>query len=330
MSSEVLLSIEDLEIRFPTSQGEVAVVTDVSLEIRAGEFFGLIGETGAGKSMTAWAAMGLVQPPGRITKGQVRFAGRDLLTADRESLRRIRGNELAVIVQNARAALNPMLPIGTQIAYAYRAHHSVGKDESMQRAVDALRSVRIPDPETRAGTYPHELSGGMAQRALIALAMVNRPRLLIADEPTTGLDVTIQAEILDLMAELVAAQGSSIWIITHDLGVIANHTERAAVMFAGQIVESGTTRDLFTEPRHPYTRELIESVTRERPRNERGAEPPDLGNRPLGCQFAYRCDLVEDGCRQAMPALDVIAPAHLLRCPVVSREISPDEAVTGT
>jgi oligopeptide/dipeptide ABC transporter ATP-binding protein len=170
----------------------------------------------------------------------------------------------------------------------------------------------------------------MAQRALIALAMVNRPRLLIADEPTTGLDVTIQAEILDLMAELVTAQGSSVWIITHDLGLIANHTERAAVMFAGQIVESGTTRELFTDPRHPYTRELIEAVARERPRVKRGAEPPDLANRPIGCQFAYRCLLVEDGCRAVMPTLDEIAPDRLLRCPVVRREISQDEAVAGS
>ncbi len=234
-------------------------------------------------------------------------------------------------MQNARAALNPMLSIGAQIANAYRAHHDVDKREAMHRAVDAIRSVGIPDPEERTGAYPHQLSGGMAQRALIALAMVNRPRLLIADEPTSGLDVTIQAEILDLMAELVAAQGSSVWIITHDLGVIANHTERAAVMFAGQIVESGTTRELFTDPRHPYTRELVEAVAGERTRGERGAEPPDLVNRPVGCQFAYRCPLVEDDCRSVMPALDEIAPGHRVRCLVVLREVSQaDEAVSGT
>jgi oligopeptide/dipeptide ABC transporter ATP-binding protein len=303
----------------------MSVVTDVSLAIRAGEFFGLIGETGAGKSMTAWSAVGLVQPPGRITKGRVLFEGRDLLSMDERTLRQVRGNEVAIIVQNARAALNPMLSIGVQISNAYRAHHDVGKREAMVLAVDALRTVGIPDPEDRAGTYPHQLSGGMAQRALIALAMVNRPRLLIADEPTTGLDVTIQAEILDLMAELVAARGSSVWIITHDLGVIANHTERAAVMFAGQIVETGTTHELFTSPRHPYTQELVEATRHERSGDERNVGSPDLANRPIGCQFTYRCPQAEDDCFSIMPTLDELAPGHHVRCLVAQRAVSKAE-----
>jgi peptide/nickel transport system ATP-binding protein/oligopeptide transport system ATP-binding protein len=295
---------------------------DVSLTIRAGEFFGLIGETGAGKSMTAWATVGLIQPPGRITRGRVFFEGRDLLTADERSLRSIRGREIAMVVQNARAALNPMLSIGMQIANAYRAHHDVEKREAKDRAIEALRSVGLPDPLKRVEAYPHQLSGGMAQRVLIALAMVNRPRLLIADEPTTGLDVTIQAEILDLMSELVAAQGSSVWIITHDLGVIANHTERAAVMFAGQVVETGSTEDLFTNPRHPYTQELVEAARHERPLGEREATPPDLFHRPTGCQFRYRCPLAESDCASIMPMLDPIMPGHDVRCLVVQRAVS--------
>lgn len=322
MSQEHLLSIENLEVRFPTTRGEMSVVTDVSMAIRAGEFFGLIGETGAGKSMTAWAAMGLIQPPGWIAKGQVFFQGQDLLATDDRSLREIRGKKVAIIVQNARAALNPMPSIGVQIANAFRAHNTVSNREAMERAVDALRTVGIPDPGDRAQTYPHQLSGGMAQRVLIALAMINRPRLLIADEPTTGLDVTIQAEILDLMAELVAAQGSSVWIITHDLGVIANHTERAAVMFAGQIVESGTTHEVFTNPRHPYTQELVEETRHERFGDDRGTVPPDLANRPAGCQFSYRCPLAENDCFSTMPTLDEIAPGHHVRCLVAMRAVS--------
>jgi peptide/nickel transport system ATP-binding protein len=328
MTGASLLSIEDLEVRFPTSHGEIAVVQDVSLAIQPGEFYGLIGETGAGKSMTAWAAMGLVPPPGRTASGRVSFAGRDLLTAGDQELRVIRGGELAVIVQNARAALNPMLPVGAQIANAYRAHNAVSKREAMDRAGEALRSMGIPDPAERAGAYPHQLSGGLAQRVLIALAMINRPRLLIADEPTTGLDVTIQAEILDLMADLVTTQGSSVWIITHDLGVIANYTERAAVMFAGQIVESGTTRDLFTDPRHPYTRELVEAM-QDQSRPEGGTEPPDVVNRPVGCQFAYRCPLAEPDCVAAMPALEELAAGHDVRCIVAVRAAARDEAVSG-
>lgn len=322
MTEAPLLQMEGLEVIFPTSAGDVSVVSGVDLEVRRKELFGLIGETGAGKSITAWAALGLVPPPGRIQSGSVRFEGRDLLAADQRELHAIRGKDLAAIVQNPRGALNPMLPIGLQIANAYRAHNDVTRKEAMERAVHSLHSVGIADAPSRARSYPHHLSGGMAQRALIALAMVNRPKLLIADEPTTGLDVTIQAEILDLMVELVASQGSSVWLITHDLGVIANYTERAAVMFAGQIVELAPTRALFENPRHPYTRGLVEALGDRGgapPRVSIGGDPPDLSQRPFGCQFAYRCPLVEEECRARMPELEELASGHEVRCLVASR-----------
>jgi oligopeptide/dipeptide ABC transporter ATP-binding protein len=313
-----LLSIEDLEVRFPTSAGETSVVRDVNFDVGEGEFVGLIGETGAGKSMTAWSAVGLVPPPGTITHGSVRFAGRELVGADPGALRRVRGAELAIIVQNARAALNPMRSIGDQIALAYRAPHPASRSDAWTQAVRSLEAAAIPDPSARARSYPHELSGGMAQRALIALAMVNRPRLLIADEPTTGLDVTIQAEILDLMASVVE-RGSSVWIITHDLGIIANYTSRAAVMFAGEVVESGSTQQLFSDPRHPYTRELVTAMRADE--TAPGVEPPDILDRPAGCQFAYRCPLVEARCRDASPALEELGPGHQVRCFVAMRDV---------
>jgi oligopeptide/dipeptide ABC transporter ATP-binding protein len=219
--------------------------------------------------------------------------------------------------------LNPMATIGSQIANVYLAHHDEPKAAAMERAVESLRAVGIPDPGERVTSYPHQLSGGMAQRVLIAMAMINRPKLLIADEPTTGLDVTIQAEILDLMADLVASQGSSVWLITHDLGVIANYTQRAAVMFAGQIVEVAETKALFDEPMHPYTQGLVQALTEGADgATSRGGsgDPPDLASRPIGCQYAYRCPWVEPKCRETMPILEALAPAHDVRCFVASRQ----------
>jgi oligopeptide/dipeptide ABC transporter ATP-binding protein len=319
-----LVEIDGLEIGFPTSRGEASIVDGVSLSIAPGEFFGLIGETGAGKSITAWAAIGLVPPPGRVTAGSIGLLGHDVRSASEAELREIRGRDAAIIVQNARAALNPMLSIGAQISTAYRAHNDASKSEAFERAVAALASVGIPDPSRRARSFPHELSGGMAQRALIAMAMVNDPKLLIADEPTTGLDVTIQAEILDLMEELVASKGSSIWLITHDLGIIANHTTRAAAMFAGQIVETAPTADLFADPRHPYTRGLIEALSdvelRGADRLDVSGPPPNLVQRPRGCQFAYRCPLAEEACLAAVPDLSELATRHLVRCVVAERQ----------
>ena len=315
-----LLDMEDLEVRFPGPREDAVVLDRVNISIGEGEIFGVIGETGAGKSLTAWAAMNLLPAHGRITAGEVRWKGRPMAAMANEEARRIRGNEVALITQNPLAALNPMSTVGHQIVRVIRAHERVSAREARRMAFEALRVVGIPDPERRFAAYPHQLSGGMAQRILIAMAMINRPQLLIADEPTTGLDVTLQAEILDLMTGMVRNHGASIWLITHDLGVIANYTERAAVMFAGQVVETASTRQLFETPRHPYTRGFLDAAARERDDGERldiAGSPPDLHTRPPGCQFAYRCPLAEDSCRLEKPPLLQAQKDHLVRCPPV-------------
>ncbi|MDE0242500.1 MAG: ABC transporter ATP-binding protein [bacterium] len=324
-----LLEIEDLEVRFPGSSEEIVVLDRVNIRIGAGEIFGVIGETGAGKSLTAWAAVNLLPVHGRVTAGEVRWKGRSISAMTDEEVRRIRGNEVSLITQNPLAALNPMSTVGHQIVRVIRAHERVGAREARRMAFEALRAVGIPDPERRFAAYPHQLSGGMAQRILIAMAMINRPQLLIADEPTTGLDVTLQAEILDLMTGMVRDHGASIWLITHDLGVIANYTERAAVMFAGQVVETTSTRQLFEFPRHPYTRGFLDAVALERDDDNRleiAGSPPDLRNRPAGCQFAYRCPLVENSCLLSKPPLLEAQEGHLVRCPPV---VKPEELVAG-
>ena len=313
-----LLQIENLEIRF----SDILTIDNVSLEIRSGEVFGVIGETGAGKSLTAWAAIDLLPRGARITNGAVYWKGRKLTGQPDRRLQEIRGSEISIITQNPLGALNPMNSVGAQIVKAIRAHQRVTSRQAWRMAIDELRAVGIPDPERRARSYPHQLSGGMAQRVLIAMAMVNRPQLLIADEPTTGLDVTIQAEILDLMSRLVRETGSAVWLITHDLGVIANYTERAAVMFAGQLVETAPTSVLFEQPAHPYTRGLLEALTVEDAISERLAisgPPPDLVDRPPGCQFEYRCPWADEGCSKTMPELLPLDGQRSVRCLVAHR-----------
>lgn len=329
-----LLEIEELEVRFPApgEEGEIVVLDRVNLEIRAGEIFGVIGETGAGKSLSAWAAMNLLPVGGRMTGGDIRWKGKSIVGMTEEELRLIRGNEVSLITQNPLGALNPMNTVGSQIVKVVRAHRRVTAREARRLALESLRAVGIPDPERRFSVYPHQLSGGMAQRILIAMAMINRPQLLIADEPTTGLDVTIQAEILDLMTEQVRDSGASVWLITHDLGVIANYTERAAVMFAGQVVETASTRNLFESPLHPYTRGFLDALSAEREDGELpeiAGAPPDLVHRPEGCQFAYRCPLAADPCRVAMPQLEEVREGHNVRCvlaqPSVDAEATPSK-----
>ena len=314
-----LLEIKGLEVHFPgpEDEGEIVVLDHVDLEIRAGEIFGVIGETGAGKSLSAWAAMNLLPSSGRMTAGDVRWKGKSIIGMTEEEQRRIRGKEICLITQNPLAALNPMSTVGNQIVKVVRAHQRVTSREARLLALKSLQAVGIPDPQRRFSVYPHQLSGGMAQRILIAMAMINRPQLLIADEPTTGLDVTIQAEILDLMTEQVRDSGASVWLITHDLGVIANYTERAAVMFAGQVVETASTRDLFESPLHPYTRGFLDAVRREREDGELldiAGAPPDLVHRPKGCQFAYRCPMAAEPCRIAIPQLAEVREGHSVRC----------------
>jgi peptide/nickel transport system ATP-binding protein/oligopeptide transport system ATP-binding protein len=295
-----LLEVQDLRTQVikPTSTADV--LNGVSFTVEENEIVGLIGETGAGKSVTAWSVMGLVEPPVQVTGGSARFRGRELVGMSEKELRRVRGQDVALIVQNPRGSLDPLTSIGKQMENAYRIHNGGSRSAARARVLEILSSVGIPDPERRAKAFPHELSGGMAQRILIGIAMINSPALLIADEPTTGLDVTVQAQILDLIKEQTAEIGSSVLMITHDLGVVAHFCDRVCVMFAGRIVESGPVREIFAAPQHPYTRSLINS-TPERilagAVPPRAGQPPDLENLPAGCHYAYRCQFASDVCR---------------------------------
>ncbi len=306
-SSEPLLDVRGLRTLFPIGDGEFAPVDGVDLRLGAGETLGLAGESGSGKSLLALSILGLVPEPGRIAAGSVRFGGRDLLQLDPEALRSVRGRELALIFQEPAAALNPVLSVGEQIVEVLRLHRGLDRRAARAEAVRALGEVGIADPEQRFGSYSHQLSGGLRQRAMIAMAMVSRPKLLIADEPTTALDVTIQAQVLELLAELQSSTGMALLFISHDLAVLSQIADRTAVMYAGRIVESGPTRALFQRPRHPYTLGLLRSLPELTPP---GAElvalpgqPPRPGHRPSGCRFRSRCSLVQERCASEEPHL---------------------------
>jgi ABC-type dipeptide/oligopeptide/nickel transport system ATPase component len=258
-ATQPILEASHLNVVYPLPGGEVPAVKGFSLSIGEQEFVGLVGESGSGKSTAALALMGLVRAPGMIVSGEVHFGGESILTKSDDELRSIRGNEIGLIVQNSRAALNPLVRVGDQIANVYRAHHHVCKADALQRAVESLGAVGIPDPRRRANAYPHQLSGGMAQRVLIAMATVNEPKLLIADEPTTGLDVTVQAQFLDTLQSKVRDSRSAVVFVTHDLGIVAHYCDRVAVMYRGQVIEEATVDDLFARPKHAYTQRLIAS-----------------------------------------------------------------------
>jgi len=255
------LSIKDLVVRFHTPRGVVSAVEGLSLDLMPGETLGLLGESGSGKSLVAWSVLGLVPHPGRIEAGEIRLGDRDLLRAPQEELQSIRGREIGFIVHNARAHLNPLIPVGRQIAAAYRAHHDVSKKQALDLAVEMLRRVAIPDAERRAAAYPHELSGGMAQRVVIAIATINGPGVLVADEPTMGLDVTIQSQVLELLAEQVRRLGASTLLITRDLGIVAKYCDRVAVLHAGALIEERPVSDFFAAPAHPYSAELLRAAS---------------------------------------------------------------------
>jgi len=317
LNPELLLSVERLTTVFDTADGPVPAVNDVSFEIRAGETLGLVGESGSGKSVTALSIMRLVQSPGRIAGGRLLFKGRDLLTLDERAMQRVRGAEIALIFQEPMTALNPVFRVGDQIAETLLVHGRATRRDAKARAIELLRAVRIADPESHVADYPHQLSGGMRQRVLIAMALACQPSLVIADEPTTALDVTIQAEILDLLREMKSALGLSLLLITHDLGVIAETADRVAVMYAGRIVETGPVRELFRNPGHPYTRGLLASMPGGRPGQRLRAiegSVPMLGDLPPGCAFNPRCPDRFDACTTAPPPDFPAGPAQLAKC----------------
>lgn len=321
-----LLAVTDLTVEFPTARGPARAVDRVDLTLIKGEVLGLVGESGCGKSMTALSALRLVPPPGRITSGRIRFLDQDLLTLPARAIQALRGKRISMIFQEPMTALNPVLTVGEQIAEMLRLHLRASRSEAKTRTIDLLKLVGIPSPDKRWSEYPHQLSGGMRQRVMIAMAVSCDPDLVFADEPTTALDVTVQAQILDLLAGLRERLGMSMVMISHNLGVIAQVAHNVAVMYAGRIVEYTSTKELFADPQHPYTRGLLGSLPRygERGRRQQrlnaipGAVPP-LGGVGKGCAFAPRCAFVIDRCRQDEPPLEPKRPGHETRCWVVDR-----------
>jgi oligopeptide transport system ATP-binding protein len=315
-----LLSVKDLEVTFKTEDGIVRAVNGLSLSLEAGETLGIVGESGSGKSVTALSIMRLIaMPPGRIESGSIEFNGQDLLQLGESQMRQIRGNKISMIFQDPMTSLNPVLTVGDQIAEAIMLHQHKHKREAMKRAVEMLNIVRIPEAERRINNYPHQFSGGMRQRVMIAMALACDPQLLIADEPTTALDVTIQAQILDLMRDLQKRLNSAIILITHDLGVVAEVCERVLVMYAGNLVEYGTVDQIFREPKHPYTWGLLQSLPR---LDETGrkrlvpidGQPPNLLRLPTGCSFAARCRYSLADCPTVPPPLVDFGNGHVARC----------------
>jgi oligopeptide transport system ATP-binding protein len=327
-----LLEIRNLETQFMTDRGLIRSVDGVSLHVDAGETLGVVGESGCGKSVTSLSIMRLVpSPPGRIAGGEILFRGQDLLALSEEDMRRVRGNSIAMIYQEPMTSLNPVLTVGRQIAEVSSLHQGLSRQKAMDRAVDMLRLVGIPLPEQRAAAYPHQLSGGMRQRVMIAMALCCTPQLLVADEPTTALDVTVQAQILDLLRRLKREFGMAIMLITHDLGVVAEMCERVVVMYAGRVVEEADVFSLFARPLHPYTEGLLASIPRlDDERETLHAIPgvvPDPLARPPGCRFATRCPYVMDRCRQEEPPLETLGPGLKAACFLATERLARAEEV---
>jgi oligopeptide/dipeptide ABC transporter ATP-binding protein len=318
-----LLDIQRLKTYFYTLEGTAKAVQDVSFFMDEGETVGLVGESGCGKSVSALSVMRLIKyPPGKIVDGQIFFEGSDLLKLSERQMRSVRGARISMIFQEPMTSLNPVYTIGYQISEMFMIHKKVSKKEGLKRTVETLRQVQMPSPRKRANEYPHQLSGGMRQRAMIAMAMACNPKILIADEPTTALDVTIQAQILDLMLKLKEDFGAAVLIITHDLGVVAEIAQRIVVMYAGRVVEEGTTRDIFENPKHPYTRGLLKSVPKLGERSRKGRTRlveisgmvPSLYDLPQGCSFHPRCSHAMDICRETPPKFVDLGGIHKMRC----------------
>ncbi len=316
---EPLLAVDDLRVEFWTSRGTVYAVNGVSFDVAPGDTLAIVGESGCGKSVTALAILGLLSRAGRVVSGTARFGGRDLLRLSDRAMRSIRGKEIAIIFQDPMTSLNPVLTIGRQIREALETHFDLDRKQAEQRAGELLDSVGIPSARARLKDYPHQFSGGMRQRAMIAMALACKPKLLIADEPTTALDVTIQAQILDVLRELVSDQGAALILITHDLGVVAGMCESVNVMYAGMFVETGSADQVFDTPRHPYTLGLLQSVPRlDSPRGRKlrpieGA-PRDMLHAPTECPFAPRCTYEVPQSREEVPSLVQVEPGHHVAC----------------
>ena len=319
VAPEPLLSVRNLQTHFRTEEGLFRAVDGVSFEIGRGQTLGVVGESGCGKSVTALTLMGLVpQPPGEIAGGEILFDGRDLLKLGGDAMRRLRGDRIAMIFQEPMTSLNPVYTVGEQITEAILAHRDVSAEEARRLAIEMLEKVRIPSPEKRVDDYPHHMSGGMRQRVMIAMALACAPDLLIADEPTTALDVTIQAQILDLMRQLKAESNAAILLITHDLGVVAELVDHVVVMYAGKVVESAPVADLFADPQHPYTIGLLGSIPRLDEGRDRLAaiegRVPSPYAPPSGCRFNPRCPFAIDRCREESPPLTEVRPGHRSAC----------------
>ena len=315
----MLLSVNRLKTHFTTPDGVIRAVDDVSFKVDKGKVMGLVGESGCGKSMTALSLMRLVPPPGRIVSGEMFFDGHDLLKLNSEEIRKLRGNRMAMVFQDPMTSLNPVFSVGNQIAEILRVHKGLKRSEALDKAQFLLQRVGIPDPSRRIREYPHQLSGGMKQRVMIAMAIACEPSLIIADEPTTALDVTIQAQILRLLRELIESSNTALILISHDLGVIAEMADEVAIMYAGKIVEYATTSALFAEPLHPYTIGLLQSIPRGEEKKEKQLRTiqgsvPKLYELPAGCMFNPRCKYIVERCRREEPELIDSGGGHLVRC----------------
>ena len=318
VAHDVALDVDVLCVDIRTPYGNVRAVNGVTFAARRGETLALLGESGCGKSMTAQAIVGLLDPVIDISEGSVRLDGVDLVTASRKKRRELAGPELAIVFQDALTALNPVYTVGTQLAEPFRIHRGMSKKDARAAAIDLMRRVGIPEPETRVDAYPHQFSGGMRQRLLIAIAVALSPAVLLADEPTTALDVTVQAQIMQLLRDLRAERNMAVVLITHDLALVSEQADRVVVMYAGNVVESGLVEEVFGEPKHPYTRGLLDSVPVSAERGEDlksiGGSPPELHAIPSGCVFQDRCPLVTDLCRDERPAPREVAPGHISAC----------------
>jgi oligopeptide/dipeptide ABC transporter ATP-binding protein len=332
MPAQTILQIEDLQTHFFTAIGTVRAVDGVSYALKSGETLGVVGESGCGKSVTALSILRLIaNPPGRIVGGAIRFEGRNLLELGESEMERIRGNDISMIFQEPMTSLNPLYTVGRQISEAIALHEGLSRRDAMDKAVDMLRRVQMPEAERRAQAYPHQLSGGMRQRVMIAMALSCNPKVLIADEPTTALDVTIQAQILDLMRELQETFGTAIILITHDMGVVAENADRVVVMYAGRKVEEAPVNEIFARPMHPYTRGLLGAVPKLGSSLDEGGRArlseiaglvPSLRKPIVGCAFAGRCSMVTDVCRTVAPAIELKAAGHRVACHYAGQKVA--------